>query len=346
MSGPTVTLTFAGDESKLDKAFKNVGSSAEQMSKKVESASDGFRKVGKSSDEYIDKADRAEQRTIGFRDTITGLQDTFKGVTDSSLSLGERLFTLGAGLGDLASGFANLLIPAMSSFGKWLASTTVGTYAITAAQTVWAAVTTTVSKAMAILNAVMRANPILFIVGLIATLVGAFILLWNKSAAFRNFWIGVWNGIKAIVGAVVRWIVSVWNGFISFIRNSGIGRVVSAIFNGIKAAIQAVGSAIGWLIGLIRSAIGIFNELIGKANNPALRGGGGFTPIRHHTGGVVPGMAGTEQLAILQAGERVTPRGQSAPGNGGTREIKFSGNVDSAFATAFMKLVRNGEITV
>jgi phage-related protein len=343
---PTVTLTFAGDSEKLSKAFKDVGASADQMGKKVSDTSDSFTKVGRSTDDFVDKADKSEQRAMGFRDTITGLQDSFKGLTDSSLSMSDRLLTLGMGVGDLASGFANLLIPAMSKFGGWLASTTVGTYAISAAQTVWAAVTKGVSTAMTFLNTVMKANPILFIVGLIATLVGAFILLWNKSAGFRNFWIGVWKAIQNIVGAVVKWIGGVWNGLVGFFRNSPLGAIVKGIFNGIKAAVQAVGRVIGWLVDVIRGAIGWFNELIGKANNPALRGGGGFTPIkRHHTGGVVPGMLGTEQLRVLQAGERVVPRGQDGNGGGGGT-VTFEGDTDSAFAQAFQKLVRTGKIRI
>jgi hypothetical protein len=48
-------------------------------------------------------------------------------------------------------------------------------------------------------------------------------------------------------------------------------------------------------------------------------------------------------VALLQAGERVTPRGA---GPGGAVTINFSGRTDSAFATAFMKLVRNGDIVL
>lgn len=55
-----------------------------------------------------------------------------------------------------------------------------------------------VSKAWNILNATIAANPIGFVITIIAALVAAFIYLWNTSEDFRNFWIGVWN---AIVGA-------------------------------------------------------------------------------------------------------------------------------------------------
>lgn len=53
-----------------------------------------------------------------------------------------------------------------------------------------------VAAKQAIVNAVMAANPIGLVIAAIAGLVAAFVILWNKSEAFRNFWIGVWEKIK------------------------------------------------------------------------------------------------------------------------------------------------------
>ena len=46
------------------------------------------------------------------------------------------------------------------------------------------------------LNLILRANPVLLIAAAIAALVAGFIYLWNTSEEFRNFWIGLWEGIK------------------------------------------------------------------------------------------------------------------------------------------------------
>lgn len=62
-----------------------------------------------------------------------------------------------------------------------------------------------VSKAFALLNTTMLANPIVLIVAAIAGLVAAFVGLWNKSEAFRNFWINMWEGIKNAFSAVADW---------------------------------------------------------------------------------------------------------------------------------------------
>lgn len=342
-NNPTVTLTFAGDSSKLSKAFEDVGSSAKNMSTDLKKSADDATSAGKGMENLVESADTVDTRAMGFRDTITGLQDTFKGLSDDSLSLGDRLFTLGAGVGDLASGFVNLLGPAIGSVWQKLVQTTAAQWLLTAAQTAWTAVTGVATTAMAALNAVMRANPILFIVGLIATLVGAFILLWNKSEGFRNFFIGMWNGIKSVVGAVIDWIKGAWNGMISFFSGivNAIGNVFSGIGNAIKNAFKA---AINFVIDILNGAVWALNKIIDGIN---------FVPgveIPHipkiprlHTGGVVPGMLGSEQLAILQAGERVVPRGQG--GNNGATVV-FAGDTDSAFSTAFMKLVRTGQIRI
>ena len=55
------------------------------------------------------------------------------------------------------------------------------------------------------LNAAMKANPIGLIITAITLLVGAFMLLWNNCEGFRNFWIGLWDGIKAAAAAVAEW---------------------------------------------------------------------------------------------------------------------------------------------
>lgn len=64
-----------------------------------------------------------------------------------------------------------------------------------------------VQKAFTLLNATMKANPLLMIVSLIAGLVAGFIYLWNTSEGFRNFWIELWENIKNIFGKVKDFIL-------------------------------------------------------------------------------------------------------------------------------------------
>ena len=61
-----------------------------------------------------------------------------------------------------------------------------------------------------LLNAAMNANPIGLIITAIGLLVAAFVTLWNKSEGFRNFWIGLWNGIKSVAKSAVDWITGIF----------------------------------------------------------------------------------------------------------------------------------------
>lgn len=75
--------------------------------------------------------------------------------------------------------------------------------AITAFQGL-AAVIQLVGLKQAALNVIMSMNPIGLIVAAIAGLVAAFVVLWNKSEAFRNFWLGLWESIKNTVHPIIE----------------------------------------------------------------------------------------------------------------------------------------------
>ena len=69
------------------------------------------------------------------------------------------------------------------------------------------------------LNAAMNANPIGLIITAITLLVSAFVYLWNNCEGFRNFWIGLWEGIKNAIGVVVDWIKENWQAMLLFLIN-------------------------------------------------------------------------------------------------------------------------------
>lgn len=112
-----------------------------------------------------------------------------------------------------------------------------------------------------LLNIAMNANPIGLIVAAVAGLVAAFVVLWKKCEGFRNFWIGLWDGIKTAVKAVADWFVkawtdvsnffiSIWDGIKSFfstiakwVYNTVIKPIVDfyvGLFNGIVSAFHTV----------------------------------------------------------------------------------------------------------
>jgi len=82
------------------------------------------------------------------------------------------------------------------------------------------AIINAVKTAFALLNVVMMANPIGLIIAGIVALVAGFVLLWKKSEAFRNFWIGLWEGIKSIVIGAWNFIKNIFTGVINFVKNN------------------------------------------------------------------------------------------------------------------------------
>lgn len=345
---PTVTLTFAGDSAGLTKAMGQVGEASKSMSDKVGQASKSMQESGKRAEELAEKTDTVDTRAMGFRDTITGLQDGFRGLTDSSLSTQDRLLMLGMGVGDLASGFTNFLIPAVAQ-----AAGVLKTGLLTA------------------LNFI-AAHPIILV---LMALVLIFVLLWTNSETFRRIVIAAFNAVAEfttrVLGAAWNWLVEKFSQFVEFHRlmldrlKGWFGAAWDWVISKGRAFLDFYLSMPGRIIGAFmtvsngiagafRSAFNFvaraWNNTIGRLRwtvpgwVPGLGGASISAPQlpTFHTGGVVPGMPGQEVLALLRAGERVTPAGQG--GSGVT--MTFGGNVDSALASAIMYLIRSGQITI
>lgn len=92
-----------------------------------------------------------------------------------------------------------------------------------------------VAAGQAALNAVMAMNPIGLVVAAIAGLVAAFVVLWKKSEAFRNFWLGLWETIKDAAGAAWEWIKETFGA---------IGEFFSGIWSGISEGASALWDAV------------------------------------------------------------------------------------------------------
>lgn len=77
-------------------------------------------------------------------------------------------------------------------------------------------IVTKITGAFKALFAVISANPIGIIVGLITTLVMTFITLWNTSEEFRNFWTGLWEditgGVSSAADTVGGFFSELWTG--------------------------------------------------------------------------------------------------------------------------------------
>jgi len=311
---PTVTLTLAGDESKLTDAFDQVGRASTDMADKVDKSSKSMEDTGKGMDSLGESTDAAEGKFQGFADTLTGTQDIMTGFREGDI------VGMATGFADLAGGLTEFLIPALSSFATFM---------------------------MGPLRAAMTfiaAHPLLIFFGL---LVAAVILLWTTSEDFRNIMIGVFQAVGSFIigvfGGAIDWLVGAWNGVIGFFGGIGtaIGNALGNIGGFFKSAFKGAANlaidAVNWMIDQINKLIygvNVINPFDDIPDIPKLR--------RMHTGGIVPGMAGTETMIMAMAGERVVPNGQSGGGSG----LRFMGNTDTALAQLIMKMIRDGKIRV
>ena len=71
--------------------------------------------------------------------------------------------------------------------------------------------------------AVLAANPVGLVILGLTLIITAFKLLWDNCEGFRNFWIGLWEGIKGAVKIGVNGIISMLNWFIGKINTISIG---------------------------------------------------------------------------------------------------------------------------
>ncbi|MBM0275320.1 phage tail tape measure protein [Micromonospora tarensis] len=161
-------------------------------------------------------------------------------------------------------------IPYLEDMAKWLGENraiveplaiTLGTLAgvimlIVAATKVWTAVQTA-------LNVVMAMNPLGLLVLAIIAIVAGITLLWMKSAAFRDFWIMVWDGIVAGVTWAVEAIVSYWTNMIGLVVAGA--RLWWTIFKGVYTAIgNGAVAAFNWIIAKATAFIGWIRGMNGK----------------------------------------------------------------------------------
>jgi TP901 family phage tail tape measure protein len=131
---------------------------------------------------------------------------------------GDMLVGLGTNITMLSGGVDGIqkLSGAMGNLGKKMQLKAVATNVLAGAKGVLTTIKTAmipITKALTAAkikkNLAMMANPIGLIIAAIAALVAAFVYLWNNSEAFRNFWIGLWEGIKSVADAVVDWFRSI-----------------------------------------------------------------------------------------------------------------------------------------
>lgn len=190
-------------------------------------------------------------------------------------------------------------------------------------------------------NTALLASPVTWIVLGIALLVGAIVWVATQTTWFQDVWKWAWGGIKDAASAVGRWfrdtlwrdwILGAWNGitdagkaawkWLSDLPGrlggafSKVGEIIAAPF---KAGFNMISRAWNATVGQLSWSVPGWVPAIGGNSIAAPR-----LPV-FHQGGIMPGAPGQEGLALLEAGERVTPAGQVAREGIGPGELTMPG---------------------
>jgi hypothetical protein len=161
-------------------------------------------------------------------------------------------------------------------------------------------------------NAAQYASPTTWIIVAIVALIAVIVLIATKTDWFQRAWRNSWNWIKSAAKNTWDWLKQVpgWIG-------TAFGKVANFITAPFRWAFNYIASAWNNTIGRLSWTVpgwvpGIGGNTISVPNIP-----------KFHSGGVVPGAPGSEMLAVLQAGETVTPAGRSSGGGGGWVPVRF-----------------------
>ena len=314
-----VTLDFAGDTSKLTKAFDDVGASSAKMTTKVAESSNKMDGLGESTDKAATKSSTA-MGAFGALGSGLTLMGADGGAASAVLG--------GLGLGfDALSGVTDLATLALES-------NVVKTIASKVATTAANIATKAYAGAQWLLNAAMSANPIGLVVIAIVALVAIVVVIATKTTWFQTIWRVAWGGIKAAA-------VDVWNWLKALPGNiekafSNVGRIILAPYR--------------WAFNMIADA---WNNTVGRLSFTVpswvpFIGGDGFSMPKipkFHTGGIFPGAPGSEGLALLRAGERITPASQSGGGSGGVVYVDL-GDAIMALIRDKVATVYGGDVTI
>lgn len=191
----------------------------------------------------------------------------------------------------------NMLMPIMTGLISVVAL-------VTAAQWAW--------------NIAMTANPIGLVVAAVALIIGGIILLATQTDWLGKAWAVVWDGILWYINWVKnnyiaafnlmadagKWLVDKVTAIPGLIKSafSGLFTIITAPW---RAAFNFISDAWNNTVGRLSWSIPGWVPGVGGKSISAPR-----LP-KFHDGGTVPGVPGSEMLAVLQAGETVTPAGQA-----------------------------------
>jgi hypothetical protein len=211
---------------------------------------------------------------------INGVRDAFQNAINGIQGFIGWLKANPQVLEGLASGFAAvqeaaqwLWNAAIKPIADWLAANPDLASALAAGLSAAAVAIGVVSAAMAILNAVMAANPFVLIIGLIAALVAGLVWFFTQTETGQAIWQGFMSWLQAAWTNISGFFQGLWNGIVGFFRSAGTNaqnawNAVVSWFQGIPGAIVGffggIGGGIGRFFQSAANFVGnIWNNVVG-----------------------------------------------------------------------------------
>ena len=177
---------------------------------------------------------------------------------------------------------------------------------------------TGISSAFMLFNAVLAANPIVLVVGLIAMLVGGFIALMATNEDFRNHVVESWNQLQALAGTVFGAICAFFTETVPAAID-GMLAFFSALPGNVMAFLQAViANVAAWATFMANKAMAMGQQFLANvgtffAQLPG-RIGSFLSTVISRVGSWVGQMASNAGQAASQFASRLISGLQSIPG--------------------------------
>jgi phage-related protein len=224
-------------------------------------------------------------------DTVAGQQQRAAAEWENAqATLGQALLPAATRLAQIMATVARIVGKHPALFMALASAVTVAAGAILAlnvAAKAWNLLTPTMQKGIIKIGLAMKSafltNPVFLVIAAIALLVAGVILLYKHNAKFRAFVQRMWAGIQAVIGAVARFFVRIWQAAFAVVSSAvqAIGAFFATIWAAVAGAVGAVGRAIAtafrvafaiivtvvrayvWLIvGIIRGIITVVSAVI------------------------------------------------------------------------------------
>lgn len=227
----------------LNKTYKDASNTYKETNKDIIASQEAQAELSQA---MADIGAKAEPLMTQMKLLGTKILEAFLPVLEKIIPFVEEHLPLVIGVVGTLAGAVTALATTVGILKLKTELATAATVAKTAAEKIAAGTTKALTLAQKGLNLAMKANPIGIVITLITALVAAFVVLWKKSDSFRNFWKGLWDGIKkvtkTVTDAIAKFFSACWDGIKK--AWSKAGSFFKDIFNKVVNAFKNIPSKI------------------------------------------------------------------------------------------------------